>query len=35
MINELKGLYKISRPLTTLTGGLAVLLGGYVAGTGA
>ncbi len=35
MWNELKGLYKISRPLTTLTGGLAVLLGGYVAGTGA
>ncbi|GJM42979.1 MAG: geranylgeranylglycerol-phosphate geranylgeranyltransferase [Ardenticatenaceae bacterium] len=35
MLNELKGLYKISRPLTTLTGGLAVLLGGYVAGTGA
>jgi len=35
MLNEFKGLYKISRPLTTLTGGLAVLLGGYVAGTGA
>ncbi|MCP4415706.1 MAG: UbiA family prenyltransferase [Chloroflexi bacterium] len=35
MWNELKGLYKISRPLTTLSGGLAVLLGGYVAGTGA
>lgn len=35
MLSELKGLYKISRPLTTLTGGLAVLLGGYVAGTGA
>ena len=30
-----KGLYKISRPLSTLTGVLAVLLGGYVAGTGA
>jgi len=30
----LKGLYKLSRPLTTLTGALAVLLGGYVAGTG-
>ncbi|MCA9925369.1 MAG: geranylgeranylglycerol-phosphate geranylgeranyltransferase [Anaerolineales bacterium] len=29
----LKGLYKISRPLTTLTGAIAVLLGGYVAGT--
>ena len=35
MLNELKGLYKIGRPLTTLSGGLAVLLGGYVAGTGA
>lgn len=35
MASELKGLFKISRPLTTLTGGLAVLLGGYVAGTGA
>ncbi len=35
MLKELKGLYKISRPLTTLSGGLAVLLGGYVAGTGA
>ena len=35
MLKELKGLYKISRPLTTLTGGLAVLMGGYVAGTGA
>jgi geranylgeranylglycerol-phosphate geranylgeranyltransferase len=35
MLNELKGLYKISRPLTTLSGGLAVLLGGYVAGTAA
>ena len=30
----LKGLYKLSRPLTTLSGALAVLLGGYVAGTG-
>ncbi|MBP6016999.1 MAG: geranylgeranylglycerol-phosphate geranylgeranyltransferase [Candidatus Promineofilum sp.] len=30
-----KGLYKISRPLSTLTGVLAVILGGYVAGTGA
>lgn len=28
------GLFKISRPLTTLSGALAVLLGGYVAGTG-
>lgn len=34
-MQQLKGLYKISRPLTTLTGGLAVILGGYVAGTGA
>lgn len=30
----LKGLYKLSRPVTTLTGAIAVLLGGYVAGTG-
>jgi geranylgeranylglycerol-phosphate geranylgeranyltransferase len=35
MLQELKGLYKLGRPLTSLTGGLAVLLGGYVAGTGA
>jgi len=35
MGKELKGLYKLGRPLTSLTGGLAVLLGGYVAGTGA
>ncbi len=34
MLSELKGLYKLGRPLTSLTGGLAVLLGGYVAGTG-
>ncbi|RMH01246.1 MAG: hypothetical protein D6706_02220 [Chloroflexi bacterium] len=34
-MNHLKGLYKISRPLSTLTGALAVLVGGYVAGTGA
>lgn len=33
-MNQLKGLYKISRPLTTLSGALAVVLGGYVAGTG-
>lgn len=33
-MQQLKGLYKVSRPLTTLTGGLAVVLGGYVAGTG-
>lgn len=30
-----KGLYKLSRPISTLTGILAVILGGYVAGTGA
>lgn len=29
-----KGLYKLSRPLSTLTGALAVIMGGYVAGTG-
>ncbi len=34
MLQQLIGLYKISRPLTTLTGALAVILGGYVAGTG-
>lgn len=33
-MHKIKGLYKLSRPLTTLTGALAVLLGGYVAGTG-
>lgn len=33
-MGQLKGLYKISRPLTTLTGALAVVLGGYVAGSG-
>ena len=31
----IKGLFKLSRPLSTLTGVLAVVLGGYVAGTGA
>ncbi|HUM72038.1 MAG TPA: geranylgeranylglycerol-phosphate geranylgeranyltransferase [Chloroflexota bacterium] len=30
----MKGLFKLGRPLTSFTGGLAVLLGGYVAGTG-
>lgn len=30
----LKGLYRISRPLTTFSGALAVVLGGYVAKTG-
>lgn len=34
MASKLKGLYKLGRPLTSLTGALAVLLGGYVAGTG-
>lgn len=29
-----KGLYKLSRPLSTLSGALAVIMGGYVAGTG-
>lgn len=33
-MRELKGLYKLGRPLTSLTGGLAVFLGGYVSGTG-
>ena len=31
----IKGLFKLSRPVSTLTGVLAVALGGYVAGTGA
>ena len=35
MFRTIKGLFKLSRPLSTLTGVLAVLLGGYVAGTGA
>ncbi len=35
MGQTIKGLYKLSRPMSTLTGVLAVLLGGYVAGTGA
>ncbi|MCZ2116070.1 MAG: geranylgeranylglycerol-phosphate geranylgeranyltransferase [Anaerolineae bacterium] len=34
MGQTIKGLYKISRPLSTLTGVLAAILGGYVAGTG-
>lgn len=33
-MDQIKGLYKISRPITTLTGALAVVMGGYVAGTG-
>jgi geranylgeranylglycerol-phosphate geranylgeranyltransferase len=35
MAQTIRGLYKLSRPLSTLTGVLAVVLGGYVAGTGA
>lgn len=34
MAQQVKGLYKISRPMSTLTGVLATVLGGYVAGTG-
>lgn len=34
-MTQVKGLYKISRPMTTLTGILSVMMGGYVAGTGA
>ncbi len=34
MSQQIKGLYKLSRPLSTLSGVLATLLGGYVAGTG-
>jgi len=34
MMQQIKGLYRVSRPVTTLTGALAVMLGGYVAGTG-
>ncbi|MCB8967003.1 MAG: geranylgeranylglycerol-phosphate geranylgeranyltransferase [Chloroflexota bacterium] len=33
-MKQVKGLYKLSRPLSTLSGVLAVFLGGYVAGTG-
>ncbi len=32
-MSQIKGLYKISRPLSTLSGALSVILGGYVAGT--
>jgi geranylgeranylglycerol-phosphate geranylgeranyltransferase len=35
MSQTIRGLFKLSRPLSTLTGVLAVVLGGYVAGTGA
>ncbi|MFO7536694.1 MAG: geranylgeranylglycerol-phosphate geranylgeranyltransferase, partial [Chloroflexota bacterium] len=34
-MGQIKALYKLSRPLTTMSGVLAVFLGGYVAGTGA
>lgn len=34
-MKQMKGLFKLSRPVTTLTGVLAVFLGGYVAETGA
>ncbi len=33
-MQQIKGLYKLSRPLSTLSGVLAVFLGGYVAATG-
>lgn len=34
-MKQIKALYKLSRPLTSLSGALAVMIGGYVAGTGA
>jgi len=34
MVGQIKALYKLSRPLTSLSGAIAVLLGGYVARTG-
>lgn len=34
LMQQIKGLYRVSRPLTTLSGALSVVLGGYVAGTG-
>ena len=33
-MEQINGLYRVSRPLTSLSGALAVVLGGYVAGTG-
>lgn len=33
-MKQIMGLYKLSRPVSTLSGVLAVFLGGYVAGTG-
>lgn len=35
MWQQVRGLYKLSRPLSTLTGVLATFIGGYVAGTDA
>jgi geranylgeranylglycerol-phosphate geranylgeranyltransferase len=34
-MKQIKAFYKLSRPMTSLSGALAVLIGGYVAGTGA
>lgn len=34
-MERIKALYKLCRPVTSLSGALAVLMGGYVAGTGA
>ncbi len=34
MMQQIKGLYKLSRPLSSFSGVLAVILGGYVAQTG-
>jgi geranylgeranylglycerol-phosphate geranylgeranyltransferase len=34
-MSQIKGLIKVSRPMSTLTGVLAVVMGGYVANTGA
>jgi geranylgeranylglycerol-phosphate geranylgeranyltransferase len=33
-VNKVKALYKLARPFNALTGALAVVLGGFVAGTG-
>ncbi len=33
-MNKVKAFYKLARPFNAITGGLAVFLGGYVAGTG-
>ena len=34
-MKQIKALYKLSRPMTSLSGALTVFVGGYVAGTGA